>query len=143
MRILRAASAYFLIVFAAGFALGAIRVPLLVPRLGMRVAELLEMPLMLAVILWASRRLARLRPALSRKGRLAAGTLALAFMLAAELGIAFVLGGQSPADYVASRDPVSGTAYLTGLVIFAIAPTMWPSPKRDRDSTVRSIRRTD
>ncbi|MBP8296721.1 MAG: hypothetical protein KAX84_11480 [Burkholderiales bacterium] len=45
-----AALTYFALVFAAGFVMGAVRVPFLVPRLGVRVAELLVviavMPLM-------------------------------------------------------------------------------------------------
>lgn len=41
--------------FGAGFVLGALRVTLLVPRLGKRIAELGEMPLMFGVILVAAR----------------------------------------------------------------------------------------
>ena len=37
-----AAARYFLFVFGAGFILGMVRVPLLVPHLGARVAELIE-----------------------------------------------------------------------------------------------------
>jgi hypothetical protein len=55
MRVLRSGVTYFAVVFAAGFALGAIRVPLLVPRLGMRAAELIEMPFMFVVILLSAR----------------------------------------------------------------------------------------
>ncbi len=47
MQILRAAVFYFLLVFGAGFLLGIGRVLLIVPLLGERTAELLEMPLML------------------------------------------------------------------------------------------------
>jgi hypothetical protein len=142
MRILKAALSYFLIVFAAGFVLGSIRVPLLVPRLGVRMAELLEMPLMLAAILWASRRLARHHPELSRARRLAAGGLALGFMLVAELAVAFMLAGQSTAEYIASRDPVSGSAHLVSLAVFALAPALWPVPKKGRDTTIDSSTRT-
>jgi hypothetical protein len=42
-------------VFGAGFLLGCIRVPLLVPRLGVRTSELLEMPIQLVVIVFAAR----------------------------------------------------------------------------------------
>lgn len=46
---------YFLIVFADGFVLGVVRTVSLVPRIGVRWAQLLEMPVMLAVIYWAAR----------------------------------------------------------------------------------------
>lgn len=51
----KAAIAYFSIVFAAGFLLGIVRVPLLVPPFGEHIAELMEMPLMLLAILFAAR----------------------------------------------------------------------------------------
>lgn len=55
----KAALGYFLIVFGAGFALALVRIPGLVPLLGVRWAELAEMPVMLAVIAWAAHRLVR------------------------------------------------------------------------------------
>jgi len=55
MAILKPALAYFLIVFGAGFVLGVFRTLVLVPRLGDRMAELLEMPVMLAVVFFAAR----------------------------------------------------------------------------------------
>jgi len=52
---LRTAAVYFVLVFAAGFLLGTLRVLLVVPVIGTRAAELLEMPLMLAVVAVAAR----------------------------------------------------------------------------------------
>ncbi|GAB4379704.1 MAG: hypothetical protein Kow00121_34360 [Elainellaceae cyanobacterium] len=49
MNILRAAVLYFTLVFGTGFILGVIRVLWVVPYLGTRWAELLEMPIMLVV----------------------------------------------------------------------------------------------
>lgn len=46
---------YFATVFAAGFILGTIRVLSLEPWLGARYAELLEMPIMLAVVYFSAR----------------------------------------------------------------------------------------
>jgi len=125
MRILKAGLIYFLLVFGAGFALACVRIPLLVPALGVRAAELLETPAMLAVIVWASRRLVHHNPAFSRLGRLGAGLLAFALLVAAELAVAYALGARSPSAYIASRDPVSGAVYLASLVFFALAPTLW------------------
>lgn len=125
MRTLQAGLIYFLIVFGTGFALAFVRIPLLVPAFGVRMAELLEMPVMLAVIGWASRRLALRHHDWSRTRRLSAGLFALVLLVCAELGLAYALDGRSPGEYVASRDPVSGRAYLTSLLVFAAAPALW------------------
>ena len=118
-----AALAYFALVFGAGFLLGAIRVPLLVPRLGERTAELLEMPVMFVVILVAARFVVR-RFALppSAGVRLPIGVMALSLLVAAELLLALAVQNQSLAQYIASRDPVSGGVYLAMLVLFAAMP---------------------
>lgn len=131
--VLRAGLIYFLIVFGAGFALAFIRLPLLVPRFGVRAAELMEMPVMLAVIAWASWRLAKRHAELGRGSRLLAGLFAFALLATAELLLAWFLGPGSPTEYIASRDPVSGSVYLVSLVIFAVAPAMWnPGAKQKR-----------
>ena len=116
---------YFGIVFATGFALALVRVPFLVPALGTRTAELLEMPVMGAAIAWASRRLARSPRQPSPRHCLAAGLLALAMLLAAELAVGFAQGARSLADVVAGRDPVSGSVYLVSLLAFGLAPWLW------------------
>ncbi len=116
---------YFLLVFGAGFALAFIRIPSLVPAFGVRVAELLETPVMLWVIVLCSRRLAVRNTELRRSGRLAAGLLALTLGVAAERAVAYALGARSPGDYIASRDPVSGSVYLISLLFHAIAPALW------------------
>ena len=122
-RVVVAGLHYFACVFGAGFVLGAIRVPLLVPRLGVRWAELIEMPLMLAVIVFAARWIVRRhrlgpRPA----GRVGAGMLALALLLGAEFGLVLQLQGGTLATYVESRDPVSGSVYAAMLIVFALMP---------------------
>jgi hypothetical protein len=55
MRILKAAFLYFAIVFGVGFVLGTIRTIWVVPRVGVRTAELLEMPAMFILIVIAAR----------------------------------------------------------------------------------------
>lgn len=55
IRTAKAGVAYFALVFGAGFVLGSIRVPILVPRLGERMAELIEMPFMFVVVLCSAR----------------------------------------------------------------------------------------
>jgi hypothetical protein len=115
---IKAGLAYFALVFGAGFVLGALRVSFLVPRFGERIAELGEMPLMFAVIVFAARFVTR-RFAVARSIPARLGLL-----LAAELLLAVVLQERSLADYVASRDPVSGSVYLAMLALFALMPAL-------------------
>ena len=120
---IKAGLAYFALVFGAGFALGALRVSFLVPRFGERISELSEMPLMFAVIVAAARFvMRRFTVPSSIPAHLGIGLLALGLLLAAEFLLAVVSQDQSLADYVASRDPVSGSVYLAMLVLFALAP---------------------
>jgi hypothetical protein len=125
VRIVKAGFSYFALVFGAGFLLGAIRIPLLVPRFGERIAELLEMPVMLVVILLSARFIIR-RFAVPPTApvRLGTGMLALGLLVAAELLLAAMLQGRSPGEYVASRDPVSGSVYAAMLVLFALMPVL-------------------
>ncbi len=124
-RTLAAAAAYFALVFGAGFVLGAIRVPFLVPRLGERVAELAEMPVMLVVIVLAARLVVRrfaAPPAVTAWLRV--GALALGLLVGAELLLVTLLQSRTVGDYVASRDPVSGGVYLAMLGVFALMPSI-------------------
>ena len=125
MLFFKAGASYFALVFGTGFVLGAIRVPFLVPRLGERVAELIEMPFMLTAIVLAARYIVR-RFALSSSIRegLSVGLLGLALLLSAEALFVVVLQGKSLAQYVASRDPVSGSVFLAMLALFALMPSI-------------------
>ena len=123
---LQAALLYFALVMGTGVALGSVRVPFLVPRVGERYAELMEMPLMLVAIVLAARHVVH-RFALSQQRtvvHLQVGFVALALSVAAELILAAVLQGQSVAAYMASRDPVSGSVYLAMLTVFALMPAL-------------------
>jgi len=125
MRIFKPAVLYFAIVLGTGFALGSVRVPFLVPRLGERYAELLEMPIMFLVIVLAARHVVRrFDLPLSLAVRLQVGFAALAMSVLAELLLAAALQGRSVAQYIASRDPVSGSVYLVMLLLFAFMPSI-------------------
>lgn len=135
MKILKAGAAYFGLVFGAGFLLGCIRVPFLVPHLGARVAELLEMPVQFVVIVFAARFIVRrFSLPLDTAIRLGVGFVALGLAIAAEFLLALVLAERSVAEYLASRDPVSGSVYLVMLLVFALLPLilarmklLWPN----------------
>lgn len=123
--VIRAGLAYFSVVFAAGFLLGMLRVLWVVPRLGERWAELAETPLMLLVSLLAARWVVR-RFAVpdSSMPRLQVGLLALALLVCCELTVVLAMRGLTFTEYLETRDPVSGTAYLASLVLFAVLPAL-------------------
>ena len=123
MKILKAGILYFVLVFGAGFVLGPIRILWVVPRVGMRIAELMEFPIMLVVIIivarWLVRRLA-VPP--TRSSRLGMGFIALGLLLTAEFSLVGPIQGYSIKEYIATRDPVSGTVFLVLLGVFALMP---------------------
>lgn len=121
--ILLCSFSYFALVFLAGFVLGVIRVFLLVPEIGERYAELLEMPLMLLAI-YLSAKLIVIRFAILPRDSayLVVGVLALLLLLMIEFTLVLELREISLAEYIASRDPVSGTAYVVSLFIYMLMP---------------------
>jgi hypothetical protein len=125
MQVLNAGALYFALAFGSGFVLGVIRVLWVVPAVGERLAELIETPIMLVVIVLSARWVAR-RFALAStpSTRLGVGGVALGFLLAAELTMVLWLRGLTMSEYVASRDPLAGTVYLMMLGVFAIMPLL-------------------
>ena len=125
IRILKAAVAYFAIVFGAGFVLGPIRILFVVPRVGERVAELLEAPLMLIVIVLAARWIVRRFQLPARTVfRLGAGLIALGLGLLFELTLVLKLRELTLAEYFETRDPIAATVYYLILVLFALMPLL-------------------
>ncbi len=123
MRVLKAGFAYFALVFAVGFVLGVIRISFLVPALGVRWAELLELPVMVFASFLAARYFVGRYGRFSGVQRLLVGIFALLLLLTAELALTVALG-ESIRDYVLGRDPVSGSAYVVSLMIFAAFPSI-------------------
>lgn len=125
MQIAKAGVVYFAIVFCAGFVLGTIRTLWVVPRLGARVAELVESPIMLMVTIFAARSVVRLFALPSTLfARIGMGCLALVLMLVAEFGFVLWLRRISIREYLATRDPVAGTVYYVTLAAFAVMPLL-------------------
>ena len=125
MQVLKAGVLYFALVFAAGFALGTVRVLWLVPAVGTRLAELVEAPLMLVVTVLAARWMVRrFVVAASLQTRLGVGLVALGLLLAVEFTVVLWLRGLTIADYMATRDPVSGAVYVVLLGVFAVMPAL-------------------
>ena len=125
MHAVNAGVLYFALVFAVGFVLVAIRTLWVVPRIGTRTAELMEMPIMLVITFVAARwTVLRLSVPMMWSARLEMGCMALVLMLVAELGFVLWVRGLSIKEYFATRDPVSGAAYYLLLVVFAIMPRL-------------------
>ncbi len=122
MKLIKAGATYFGLVFSAGFVLGVVRTLWLVPRVGERWAELLEAPLMLVVIVVAARWVVPRFELRSTASLLLTGGFALGLLGVAELTLVLGLQGMELAEYVDSRDPVSGGVYLALLGVFALGP---------------------
>ena len=116
---------YFTLVLGTGFVLGVFRVLFVVSRIGERWAELMEMPLMAAAIFFSAGYILRHFPEINfPRESLTVGFLALALTVGAELGLAVALQSQSLAEYLGSRDKVSGSVYLIMLIVFALMPRL-------------------
>jgi type IV secretory pathway TrbD component len=125
MQVVKAGVLYFTLVFGVGFVLGTIRTLWVVPRVGARKAELMETPIMLVVTIVAARSIIlRLGLPFTFSARLGMGCIALALLLVAEFGLVLWLRGLSIREYLATRDPVSGTVYYVMLAVFAAMPLL-------------------
>ena len=121
LTILKAAAVYFALVFGTGFVLGPIRILFLVPRFGVRVAELMEAPIMLMAILLAAKWLVRKFQLTAHT--LLVGFLALGLMISFEFTLVLWLRGLTLSEYFRERDPVAGVVYYLMLLVFATMPS--------------------
>ncbi len=131
MKTAKAGLTYFAIIFGVEFVLGAIRVLLVVPRLGVRTAELIEEPIMFIVVFLTARWLVKHFSLKSPRERLGSGVFGLSLLLAAEYVLLRACGLTLRED-IARRDAVAGTVYLLMLLVFAVMPafTGQHSPER-------------
>jgi hypothetical protein len=126
MRILKAAAVYFGIVFGVGFVIGSIRVPLIEPQVGVRIAQLIESPFMLLAVCLAGRWVGRrLCIGYSPLALLMVGLVAAALVLSADLVVGIGLRGMSLAEVFTNRDPVSGTVYYLLIAAYAVMPWLF------------------
>lgn len=122
---LRFGSAYFALVFAAGFALGAVRTLWIAPAVGDVAAVALELPFMIAISAEACRRLLARAPAdFSAAQAWAAGGTAFLLLMAAELAVALATPGTEPQDLPAMFARPDAVLGLAGQVVFALLPRL-------------------
>jgi hypothetical protein len=120
-RALLAGLGYFAVVFGTGAVLGTLRVLWLAPAVGARTAELLELPVVIAVAAATARWIVR-RMALATGERLAMGISAFLLVLACEFTVVLAARGLTLERYFTSLDPVSGSAYYLALMLFMVLP---------------------
>ena len=105
-------------------------------------AELMEIPFMIAVIIvaatWVVRRL-EIPPTPGK--RLGMGCIAFVLLLVAEFGFVLWLRGVSISEYLATRDPVSGTVYYISLGVFAIMPLLMENRKKSLKRAMHMLNR--
>ncbi len=118
---LRLGLIYFAVVFGAGFALGVLRVLVVVPRLGETRAVLLELPVILTLAWFLSRRLIR-RLAGGLATRAAMAACAMLLVLAVEYGLALLAPGARPVELMRHWTSLPGLLGLAGQVFFALMP---------------------
>jgi hypothetical protein len=99
--ILAPALVYVLPVFAAAFIFGALRVMLIAPAIGAFAAVALEVPPVLALSWLVAGRVLRRWP-MQRGAALGVGAIAFLILILAEVALAWLLSGQTPAAYAAT-----------------------------------------
>ena len=122
---LKAGVAYFAAAFAAGFALGTIRVLLLVPRVGETAAVLLELPIILTVSWFACAWLVeRFCVPADWRRRLVMGSVAFGLLMIAEVGVSVLLFARSLAEHLGVYQSWSGALGLAGQIAYAAMPVV-------------------
>lgn len=125
MPALRAAALYFALVFLLGFALGSVRVLLVIPHLGESLAVLLELPVMLALSWWVCAYvLRRVRVPTDSASRLLMGGSALLLLLLAEFVLSVWVFGRTPAEHYASYRSLAAQLGLIAQIAYGCFPLL-------------------
>jgi hypothetical protein len=121
--ILKAAVAYFSIVFAIGFAMGIVRVVVTAPVLGETWATIGELPVMLAASWIACKRvMERWKIPPTATARLATGGLAFAFLIGAEFALGAAALGRTLPQMFASYRQTGPLLGLIAQILFGLLP---------------------
>ena len=120
-----AGSAYAVVVYLIGFALGAIRVFVLVPRLGATVSVLLESPLILSAS-WLISKAAVKRFEVPEQiaVRVMMGAIAFAVLMSGEFAVFVLVFGRPRSAYLPSLATVPGAIGLAAQLAFATFPAL-------------------
>ena len=125
-----AGAAYFVIVFMAAFALGALRVTFAVPAVGSLWATLLELPFTLAASWIVCGWLVRIYGIRSLHQAIGMGASAFVLLMGAEVAGAILLFGRSFNDHISSYATAAGALGLAGQIAFGLFPVFHTSVGR-------------
>ena len=122
---------YFALVFAAGFALGAVRTLWLAPQVGATPATLIELPVILAVS-WAACLfiLRRMKVKANASDRILMGAIAFALLIGAETALGLGPMNRTFGEQVKAMTAPAGLIGLVGQILFAAFPVLALSLRR-------------
>ena len=128
---IKAGATYFAIVFAAGFALGTIRVLLIAPIVGRTIGVLIETPIILGISWIACQRcVERFQIPDRLLSRMLMGVAAFALLMIAEALLAVIGFGQTFVAYVTSLGTSPGAIGLAAQIAFGVIPMVQRSNDR-------------
>jgi hypothetical protein len=120
-----AACLYVLLTYAAGFALGTLRVMIIEPRVGAVYAVVIEAPFILMAMWFSSRRaLKKVQPSQRISSYLAVGGMAFVFLHLLEVLGGMFLRGQSITAYFTHYTTPEGLMFFALASVFALMPVM-------------------
>eukprot|EP00957_Ditylum_brightwellii_P050886 3858940-Ditylum_brightwellii.AAC.1 len=133
-----AGATYFSIVFAVAFLFGAIRVSLLVPRVGELMAVLIEIPIIL-IVSWKTMKATVRNQRISKdvRDRGIMGLVAFSLLMVAELTLSVVVFGKKASDFL--EDVTSLAPQFIGLY-GQVAYGLFPLLEERIDSPRRNLR---
>jgi hypothetical protein len=124
-RAILAGLAYFAPVMAAAFALGVIRVTMIVPALGSTLAAVaLEVPLVLLISWLVVGAVLRRMGPFSNAQALLLGLSAFAMLMISEMTLAQLITGQSGLEWLSGLGTPTGLLGLASQIIFACIPAI-------------------
>lgn len=120
-----AAISYFAAVFALGFALGTLRVLVLVPAMEEGLAVLIELPVMLGFSWWIAGRIIRWQEVgADRLSRIIMGGGAFMLLMLAEASVSTLIFGRSLSEHMAHYRAATGQLGLAGQGVFGLIPLL-------------------
>jgi hypothetical protein len=136
---LSAGFAYAVSVFPVGFALGTVRVLVLVPRFGATKSVLLEAPVILAAS-WILSKVTtqRLQVPRDRASRAMMGSAAFGFLMCLELAVSVLVFKKPPTDFFLEYGTVPGMIGLAAQLAYAAFPLI-QARRSDRSAAIPAL----